>query len=403
MSVVVLAGERYAAGLDWMDRRGDAETARRAREYDRPFVVHWRSQTGYGPGEPESADGLPSLAAALSAHLDAASFVALVEGQGGRFALVRSRNGLILADGDETFDAREAAIAAFERARQAGGWGLHATPGLVEGAVDLDRPPPAEEHRLSAAPRVRSPAAPLAAGGFLVLLLAAGAAWHWQDTLRRWYAGPPPVPPKQAPAPEPQVLAAFDPVALIEGCRREIERRPPWLPAWQLHSLTCEAAFADAGLAPLHPEIRGRPALAARWTLPGDRPRPLHRQIAEARLADWPSAAVVDATAWALAPLSPVLRIAAEEPPTFRQLRRVLDRRLGTAGVELRYAPKERRVTLRTGHPLPRIAALVAAVPGLEITSLSREGGGWRLEGRPLQPASLPESRFRELTGETLR
>ena len=87
MSVVVLAGERYAAGLDWMDRRGNAETARRAREYDRPFVVHWRSQTGYGPGEPESADGMPSLAAALSAHLDAASFVALVEGQGGRFAL----------------------------------------------------------------------------------------------------------------------------------------------------------------------------------------------------------------------------------------------------------------------------------------------------------------------------
>ena len=60
-------------------------------------------------------------------------------------------------------------------------------------------------------------------------------------------------------------------------------------------------------------------------------------------------------------------------------------------------------MTLRTGHPLPRIAALVAAVPGLEITSLSREDGGWRLEGRPLQPASLPESRFRELTGETLR
>ena len=132
MSVVVLGGERYAAGLDWTERAGRAATARRAREHDRPFVVHWRDQTGFGPGGPESVEGLPSLAAALSAHVGAASFVALVEGQGGRFALTRVRDGIILADGDEVFDDREAALAAFERARRAGGWAPYATPGLAE-------------------------------------------------------------------------------------------------------------------------------------------------------------------------------------------------------------------------------------------------------------------------------
>ena len=391
MSVVVLGGERFAAGLDWMDRAGRSATARRARELGRPFVAHWRNQTGFGPGGPESVEGLPSLAAALSAHVGVASFVALAGGQGGRFALVRVRDGSILADGDEVFDDREAAVAAFERARKAGGWAPYATPGLAEGAVDLD--PPAPAAKLSAAPRARLPAA--AAAGFLVLLLGAGAAWHWQEPLRRWRAGPPPEPPP--PPAEPQVLAAVDGPALIEGCRAALAARPPWLPAWNLHSLSCEARFADAVLAPLHPQLAGRPALAARWTLPPGRPRPLHRQIAEARLADWPSAAVVDATAWAVAALPPALRIAPAEPPTYRRLRRSLDRRLGTAGVALEYAPKERRVTLRTGHPLPRVAALVAAVPGLEIVRLSREPDGWRLEGRAATPAALPESRFREL------
>ena len=391
MSVVVLGGERWAAGLDWMDRAGRAATARRAREHDRPFVVHWRGQTGFGPGGPESVEGLPSLAAALSIHVGAASFVALARGQGGRFALVRVRDGTILADGDEVFDDMDAALAAFERARRAGGWAPYATPGLAEGAVDLDPPPPAPETKLAAAPRTRRPAAALAA--FLVLLLGAGAVW--QEPLRRWHAGPPPEPPK--PPPPPQVLAEVDSVALIEGCRAAQAARPPRLPAWRLHGMSCEARFSDAILAPLHPQLAGRPALAARWTLPPDRPRPLHRQIAEARLADWPSAAVVEATAWAVAPLPPALRIARATPPTYRALRRALDRRLGTAGVALEYAPKERRVTLRTGHPLPRIAELVAGVPGLEIVKLSREAGGWALEGRPATPAPLPETQFPEV------
>lgn len=392
MSVFVLGGERWAAGLDWMDRAGRAATARRAREHNRPFVVHWRDQTGFGPGGPESAEGLPSLAAALSAHVGVASFVALAAGQGGRFALVRVRDGTILADGDEVFDDREAALAAFERARRAGGWALLATPGLAEGAVDLDPPAPAPETELSAAPRTRLPAA--AAAGFLVLLLGAGTAWHWQEPLRLWRAGPPPEPPK--PPPEPQVLAEVDSVALIEGCRAAQAARPPWLPAWDLHSLSCEARFSDAILAPLHPQLAGRPALAARWTLPPDRPRPLHRQIAEARLADWPSAAVVEATAWAVAALPPVLRIAPTEPPTYRQLRRSLDRRLGTAGFALEYAPKERRVTLRTEHPLPLVAKMVGGIAGFEIVKLSREGGGWAFEGRPATPAPLSEAQFRE-------
>ena len=44
----------------------------------------------------------------------------------GRYALIKVRDGAVLADGDEVFSNRDAAVEAFERAR-ALGWDLYAT------------------------------------------------------------------------------------------------------------------------------------------------------------------------------------------------------------------------------------------------------------------------------------
>ena len=59
--------------------------------------------------------------------------MALLEGDedpsgGRRYALVKARGGTVLADGDEAFEDRAAAIAAFERARPLG-WSPFAMPG----------------------------------------------------------------------------------------------------------------------------------------------------------------------------------------------------------------------------------------------------------------------------------
>ena len=159
MSTVTVGGRAYAAGLYWLERRSAGATARTARRLGRPFYVHHGERTGFatggsgaerpdpaslnlvgsgpgGPGPeglgPEGPDpaGLPALALALLAHLDGAFWMALVEdGGGARFALVKARDGAVLADGDEVFDGREAAVAAFERSRPLG-WALHATPGV---------------------------------------------------------------------------------------------------------------------------------------------------------------------------------------------------------------------------------------------------------------------------------
>ena len=53
----------------------------------------------------------------------------------GRYALIKVRDGAVLADGDEVFTSRDAAVEAFDRAR-ALGWDLYATPGLLTGGAE---------------------------------------------------------------------------------------------------------------------------------------------------------------------------------------------------------------------------------------------------------------------------
>ena len=55
----------------------------------------------------------------------------------GLYALIKVRDGAVLADGDEVFTNRDAALEAFGRAR-ALGWDLYATPGLLSGGADRE-------------------------------------------------------------------------------------------------------------------------------------------------------------------------------------------------------------------------------------------------------------------------
>ena len=131
---------------------------RTARRLGRPWCVHQADRTGFAGDDPDaSPEGLPALALALLDLIRGEFWMALVEGDAetgdrargntlesdpgtgdsdadgtGRYALVKARGGTVLADGDEVFETRAAALAAFERAR-ALGWALHATPGLVAG------------------------------------------------------------------------------------------------------------------------------------------------------------------------------------------------------------------------------------------------------------------------------
>ena len=424
MSTLVINGLPFAAGLYWLERAGPAVTARAARRYARPWCVHRAGQTGYAGGtEDDDPEGLPALALALNEAIESEFWMALVAGHAalgdadadrdtGRYALIKVRDGAVLADGDEVFTNREGAVEAFDRAR-ALGWDLYATPGLLAGGADRDVTDldvsslaTVPENVLRRAPFTRIGRARLA----LALLLPAAIAGVWivwlqHDGLLDWIAGPEPV-VAAAPPTAPDLAVAVDSVALIEACRRGLIDYPPWLPAWQIESLTCDARFSDPELAALRPELAGRAVMLVRWRLGPGHAEPLHRQLAEQHLSRWYAASVIDARAWAVLPLGLVLRISDGAPPLFLAFRRAVDRELGLRGARVDYARgPQGGWTVRIGHPgpLPRLADLFRAAGGLEtleITALDRGAdGGWRLHGRPVAPEAMTRAGFRALTG----
>ena len=424
MSTLVINGQPFAAGLYWLERAGPAVTARAARRFARPWCVHRAGQTGYSGGtEDDDPEGLPALALALNEAIESEFWMALAAGHAalgdadagsdiGRYALIKVRDGAVLADGDEVFTNRDAAVEAFERAR-ALGWDLYATPGLLAGGADRDVTE-LDVSLLAAAPENvlrRAPFTRIGRGRLaLVLLLPAAIAGVWivwlqRDALLDWIAGPEPV-VAAAPPTDPDLAVAVNSAALIEACRRALIDYPPWLPAWRIESLTCAARFADPELAALRPELAGRAVMLVRWRLGPGHAEPLHRQLAEQHLSRWYAASVIDARAWAVLPLGLVLRISDGAPPLFLAFRRAVDRVFGLRGARVDYARgPQGGWTVRIGYPgpLPRLADLfreAGGLAGLEITALDRGvDGGWRLHGHPVAPEAMTRAGFRTLTG----
>ncbi len=404
MSVLAIGGRRFAAGLYWLERGGAASVARNARAFGRPWHVHQGGQTGYAADE-GSPKGCPSLAAVLQAHIGTPSWMALVEADDGRLALVKARDGTILADGDEVFGERAAALAAFARSRDVG-WALYATPGLAgEGVGGLDPSALADDPgmRLAAVPLsgVRLPRV----GRFLALAALMAAAgvltWTQREALWRLVAGPETAAEVEEVPAEPPVTAALDAAALIAGCREALLAHPPWLPGWRTERIACEGRFSDPSLTAVRPELEGRAVLVARWRLETGRPEPLHRRIAEGRLSGWYAAQVGGGSAWAAVPLEPALRLSDAAPPSFLEFRDAVDRSFGARGTRIEYAVQGAdgvEVAIATRRPPAMLADAVAAVPGLELVRLARDAAGaWRLEGRRVSPVSMARARFEQV------
>ena len=417
MSAIAVGGRAYAAGLYWLERRGPSATARAARRLARPCYVHHGERTGFAAGDGEdSADGLPALALALLEHIEGAFWMALVEDDGGGpCALVKARDGAVLADGDEFFATRAAALAAFERAR-ALGWALHATPGAgseLEGygaeIAPIDAEALGETARRAGPAIALTSAAPargaarrrtLAALGVAALAAVAGL-WLGRDALLVWLAESDTVPAPILARPEPAVAVSVDGAALIAGCRRALIDNPPFLPAWEIERIACAARFADPDLAALRPELAGRPVLLVRWARAAGHAEAIARRLAESYLARWHAGAVADGRAWAAAPLAPVLRLAETETPPFLELRAAVDRAFGTGGARLAYARNAAgawTVRIDDPGPLARLGPVAGGIAGLEIVALSRSAAGpWRLEARPVAPETVTASRLEAL------
>ena len=329
MSAIVVGGRAYAAGLYWLSREGARATARTARRLNRPWCVHHGGRTGFaaveagakegpaGPG-PEGRNpagfglaGLPALAAALLEHIEDGFWMALVErgdadpsaaggpdGGEGRYALVKARDGAVLADGDEVFDDRAAALAAFGRARNLG-WSPACHAGAQgragrQGRCDLPGPGGARRDGLrtgggdragsrgavrgAAAGSAGGPDRPRRAGRGGRALAGAGRACGVVC------AAPTRPPLRRRRLPNRRWTWRSKSAALIAACRRALVENPPFMPGWLIERIDCTARFADAEVAAAVPGLAGRAVLLVRWRLAPGHAGAVQRRVAEAHL-----------------------------------------------------------------------------------------------------------------------
>ena len=406
MSGLLIGGRRFAAGLDWLPRTSVAQTAHEARKAGSVWCAYYGRQIGYGERSDEHEIGMPALAAVLSAWIDENSWMALIEADDGRCALVQVRDGQILASGDRVFGSVREAWEELDGVER-GGWALYATPGTVDGAEPIEAGLLPVEALLKPAPlsgvtgqKVLRGAGVVAAIGLLLTI------WSLKDEIVLLALGPPVKPAGPGRKADPKIAAVVDSVALVAGCREAIRRYTPGMPGWHLKSLVCTARFADSKLLAVRPALKGQPVLFVRWRMRQGAEEALHRQVADRHLREWKSSrgprelegSVVGREAWVAVGLPPVaVEADGERVPSRLALRATLDRKFGLRASRIEHGRKDGAVTIVMREPLSRILGLIEGVEGFEVLNLARAGGGWVIKGRRVKPVRMEVSGFAKL------
>lgn len=414
MSVLTVGKTRFAAGLDWereVVRGGRA--AGIARDRGHSWTVDIDGQTGF-LGDDENPGGVPPLAGALAAFMrrrpgGTRQWTAFVEEDGEgeeprRVAVVRSSAGAIVPGGDNVYAS---AADAHKALGSAGGAqvAVLATPGLAdlfEGAAVIESFGIADAARgLSVLVEAPKGNAARAAAWATVLLLAVGgavyAAWHYQDDLLVW-AGLREKQPEEPPTVEAVVITP----AFLRYCQAAWDGLRVRMAGFDRHGVTCHPRFA-AGASGVTPgRMRGRAVLEVQWALrEGLDPR-VYGPLALDMLSTWPKPAYIDdkGVSAAFAPLPIVIEL--HDPETHVRLdrtafRRLLDRTLALRSFDIEYTGwgGAAEAVLRTDRPLREAVAMLAAMKGVEVASLSWDAKqGWRFEVRRIRPFTMLEQAY---------
>ena len=417
MSVLVVGGHRFAASLDWEREvlRG-GKAAKAARDRGHRWTVELGGQTGFLGGI-ENPDGLPPLAGALVEFMrkrpeGRSPWTAFIEEDGEddgpkRVGVVRSSGGGILPGGDGVFQAAaEAQRALGTGATQ--GVRIFVTPGLAglfEEATTVEASSIAAAAKdlpvLAEAPK--GSLSRVGAWAAVLLLVAGGAAYaglfHYED-LREWagYGKPEPEEP-------PTVEAVVVTPAFLRSCQAGWDGLRVRMAGFDRRAVVCHPRFAGSETGISYGGLMGRPVLEVRWALrEGLDPR-VYGPMAKDMLAGWPVADIDDKGASiALSPLPSVLERHDPkagrwlEPTPFRDL---LDRTLALRGFDIEYTEfgADAEAVLGTGRPLREAVAMLSAMEGVEVASVSwSEEGGWRFGVRRTRPFTMLESEFDALT-----
>ncbi len=414
MSVLIIGGQRFAAGLDWQRELVKGRAAGRiAKERYRPWTVDVGAQTGFVNGV-DNPEGSRPLAAVLISGLGREeSWAAFVEEDGKRegprrVAVLRGAAGLILPGGDSVFASGEEAFGALGNL-QGDRMHLAVTPGLVEFAPDAEvlGVETIAEGAASAPEMQRAPAAGMSVGSFVLVLVlmlgAAGGLLWWlagEDLMRMAGLG------QKEAREEPLVEAVVRTGDFLRHCQAAMDARRVSMSGFDRLAVACHPRFAQ-GVSKMAPAgLAGQPVLEVSWVLrEGLDPR-VYVPLAQEMLRRWPDAVIDDqGTSAAFMALPAVVELYSAEDATWAEpaeFRRRLDMALALRGFELEYRDwgAEVEVELQTGRPLREAVAMLTAIEGLEVASVIwSPDRDWVFAVRRTQAFHIRKSEFRALTG----
>ena len=400
MSLITVNQETFAAGLTWLPRCRGRALVNAAAEHAATAFVETEHQTGLAGDEEGDPVAAVSLAMAVRAVIDGDTWTAAVATDDGTWALVRSTAGRLAEDPRES---------RMERADAAGILGestlpVHAPPALgIEAATPLDLAPAplTDAMRLEPVPQQGGPRQVVTAAALLVLAACLAFA-GWMYGRQVWDVFFPPPPPPAEVEVERQVMTVVDTGTFLALCDAALKARPPHLAGWRLDRATCHARLSDAPVLQRVPDLDGRPALELRWSLEDGHDIEINRRSMEVMLLSERHAGQVQGTeAWAVTALAPVIAEAVETPArTFLDLRAAVDRRIGAWATAIAYTRQGHRwaITITGPDPLARFRQAIDGLPGIEVITLSRQDGVWRIAARPIEPWPVLESVYAVLT-----
>ena len=412
MSVLWIGEQRFAAGFLWQRGQVTGRAARRAaRESRGAWTVDVAGQTGF-LDDAEGPEGTKPLAGALMALLrgrtqEDAAWIAFVEedsegGSGSRVGVVRCGGGMLLADGDVVYASAQEAVEAVDLTGTEDLL-VAATPGLRDTFPDAVRLEPAG---LIAAAAEADLLAPVRSGGlsrkgmaWLAVFAAVGVAgivgWSNQRDIGIWFGW---IEEKKE---RPRVTVAVESRRFLALCLEGIGRRELGLAGFDRIGVFCHAQYGPDGNVGAPWELTGRPVLEVRWRLRKPLQPRVYVGLAETRLDPWYWAGVSDkGDAVGIDPLPQVLeRFEGAGQPEHPEFRARIDSLLALRGFRIEYDTKQTgiEVVLETERPLSEAVALVSAIEGLEVASVSFEGGRWRFEGRRSLAQGMFQDEFERL------
>ncbi|WP_419905863.1 hypothetical protein [Kiloniella sp.] len=430
---IVLGGEKYACGLEWVykgpSKPSLAYLIENGRAMEASSSVRYQDQIGYVTQEHHDLDNLVPAATLVADFFSdkAGTLLVILASETaseksetdclGSYLIVQAKDGVLLPNGDAFYPDPVSALAAFKTELNTE-WqnifisdtakDLLVEPELSDAQVEpfslsdiITEEAYSPQQRKSIKPlpfkSIRVNNLPLWGGltagataivGGLYLATEIVMPMFFQQTEHVIVVEKPQITP---------TVSFVDPTSLLEACFTSLQSPPSELIGWDLTKVTCSPSSSNIGTSIGSP-LFGEPTLFYEWRIAANKNKAIFRRSAEKNLSEWNKGVVLDDTAFGFIPVKALkATFDSTQLPGKAAFRKQVDLVFGAITSDLHHSESAGHWSVRFSTPLSleQLAKRTAQVPGLRIMSVTKSGNfnkrqSWAVEASLAQVLTVP-------------